>query len=60
MEAHTAEGWKTLTEETTVGHKRIVLLPQTETEELRITVTESLAKPLISEIGLYQDSIYHE
>ena len=60
IEARTADGWKEIGRETTVGHKRIVLLPDTEASELRITVTESLAKPLISRIGLYNDTVYHE
>ncbi len=56
----TADGWQTIAEETTVGHKRILLLPQTPEGTLRIHVTESLAKPLISSIGLYNDTVYHE
>ena len=60
VEALTADGWTPLARETTVGYKRILLLPECEASQIRISVTESLAKPLLSEIGLYQDSIYHE
>ena len=49
--------WTEVARETTVGHKRIVLLPQLDCPALRITVTGALAKPLLSGIGLYQDNI---
>ena len=60
MEARTADGWQEIARETTVGCKRIVLLPRTEASQIRINVTESLAQPLLSGIGLYDDPIYHE
>ena len=60
VEALTAEGWTPLAQETTVGCKRILLLPECEASQIRITVTESLAKPLLCGIGLFEDNIYHE
>ena len=60
VEARTADGWKQLAEESTIGHKRIVLVPETCTSEVRVTVTDALAKPLLGNIGLYYDSIYTE
>ena len=60
VEALTADGWAPLASETTVGCKRIVLLPECEASRIRITVTESLAKPLLCGIGLFNDDIYHE
>ena len=60
VEARTADGWQEIARETTVGCKRIVLLPRTEASQIRINVTESLAQPLLSGIGLYDDPIYHE
>ena len=60
VEALTADGWTPLARETTVGYKRILLLPECEASQIRISVTESLAKPLLCGIGLYLDEIYHE
>jgi len=58
VEALTAEGWTPVAEETTVGFKRIVLLPDVTASAVRIRVDEALAKPIISQIALYQDDIY--
>ena len=60
IEARTAEGWERLAEESTIGHKRIVFVPETCTSEVRVTVTDALAKPLLGKIGLYYDPIYSE
>ena len=60
VEARTEEGWQRIAEESTIGHKRIVLLPETCTPELRVTVTDALAKPLLKPIELYYDPIYTE
>ena len=60
IEARTADGWERLAEESTIGHKRIVFVPETCTSEVRVTVTDALAKPLLGNIGLYYDSIYTE
>ncbi len=60
IEALTDDGWQKIGQETTIGHKRIVLLPCTKASEVRVTVTQSLAKPLISAMNLYYDDIYHE
>ena len=58
MEALTADGWTTVARETTVGFKRIVLLPQVTASAVRIRADECLAKPFLSHISLYQDDIY--
>jgi alpha-L-fucosidase len=60
VEALTADGWTPVAEETTVGFKRIVLLPDVTASAVRIRVDETLAKPIISQIALYQDDIYRE
>ena len=57
VEVETADGWAPLAQETTVGRKRILLVPQTSCETLRVRVTDALAKPLLKDIGLYFDSI---
>jgi len=58
VEALTADGWTKVAEETTVGFKRIVLLPEVTARAVRIRIDESLAKPHLSRIGLYQDDCY--
>ena len=60
VEVQTADGWAPLAQETTVGRKRILLVPATRCENLRVRVTDALAKPLLKDIGLYYDSIYSE
>jgi len=46
--------------ETTIGYKRIVLLPKVTTGRLRINITSSLACPVLSEVALYIDNIYKD
>ena len=60
VEVQTADGWAPLAQETTVGRKRILLVPATRCEALRVRVTDALAKPLLKDIGLYYDTIYSE
>jgi alpha-L-fucosidase len=45
--------WKNLTSATTIGHKRIVYFPTTTAKELRIVFDEAFAKPIISNVALY-------
>ena len=52
--------WEPVASETTVGYKRIVLLPDRTARRLRIRVDETLARPLLSHIALFQDDIYQE
>lgn len=60
VEARVEGQWETVAEETTVGFKRIVLLPDVTADAVRVRVEESLAKPYLCSIALYQDDIYHE
>lgn len=60
VEARVEGQWETVAEETTVGFKRIVLLPDVTADAVRVRVDESLAKPYLCSIALYQDDIYHE
>lgn len=39
---------------TTIGHKRILTFPAVEADRIEVTVTETKAKPLISEVQAYQ------
>ncbi len=45
--------WKNLTFATTIGHKRIFYFPTTTAKELRIVFDETFAKPIISNVALY-------
>lgn len=45
--------WKTIASATTIGHKRILALPSTETIALRIHVKSSKACPLVSNIEVF-------
>ena len=60
VEARVDGEWRAVAEETTVGFKRIVLFPEVKADAVRVRVDESLAKPFLSTIALYQDDIYHE
>jgi alpha-L-fucosidase len=46
--------WKQLDRQTTIGYKRILRFPLITTQKLRIHIEESLACPLLSEIGVYK------
>jgi alpha-L-fucosidase len=48
--------WRTLAEGTTIGRKRIVRVPVTQSERLRIEILDSRACPLINEIGVHATS----
>ncbi|MCD0488702.1 alpha-L-fucosidase [Pedobacter sp. MC2016-14] len=45
--------WKSATKGTTIGSKRILNFTAVTAKELRLTVSKSRLKPVISEIGLY-------
>lgn len=45
--------YKEIANETTIGPKRILLLPATKTREVRITITGAKACPVLSEVQLF-------
>jgi alpha-L-fucosidase len=45
--------WKKVAEGTTIGYKRILKLDPVETNKVRITITDSRACPLISNVAVY-------
>ena len=57
VEADINGAWKEIATATTVGYKRILRLPETTANRIRITITGSKARPIISEVGVYSDSI---
>ena len=56
IEAEADDGsWHEIAKETTIGYKRIVPLPDTESRRIRIRITRSLAEPTLKRIGLFGD-----
>ena len=53
-------GWKTVARETTVGYKRLVLIPTVTASALRVNITKSYACPVISKVAAYMDDIYFD
>lgn len=47
--------WKEVDSGTTIGHKRILHFSNTTAQYVKVEIKESLAVPLINEIGLYYD-----
>lgn len=46
--------WKEVAKETTIGHKRILRLPDYTTTQVRINILDAKAAPVISEVQLYK------
>ena len=46
--------WQQVAEETTIGYKRILRFPTVEAAQVRLTITDAKACPLIANIGVYQ------
>lgn len=59
IEVFTEGDWQTVAEGTTIGYKRIALIPVVTTDRLRINV-KALACPTLSNLELYMDKIYQE
>jgi alpha-L-fucosidase len=45
--------WQMIAEETTIGYKRILRIPETTARQVRFSVTDSRACPLISNLQLF-------
>ena len=50
--------WRTVATETTIGYKRIVLLPMCTTKAVRICIDEALACPVLNRVALYKDEVF--
>ncbi|MFY0254880.1 alpha-L-fucosidase [Chitinophaga sp. 30R24] len=46
--------WKEVARETTIGHKRILVLPDYTAAQVRIRILDAKAAPVISEVQLYK------
>lgn len=56
VEVSGKDGFREVARGTTIGHKRILRIPDSETDRIRIRILNSKAVPLISEIGIYRAS----
>ena len=50
--------WQQVASESTIGYKRILLIPTVTTSAVRVHITEADACPVLNSIALYMDSIY--
>ena len=50
--------WRTVAQETTIGYKRLVLIPTVTATALRVNITRSYACPVLNRVAAYQDDIY--
>lgn len=48
--------WEKLLDSTTIGYKRIHLIPETKSNQIRIQIEESLEVPILEFIGIYLSS----
>jgi alpha-L-fucosidase len=46
--------WRRIAAGSTIGYKRIVTVPRTATDRVRVTIHEARACPLISEVGIFR------
>ena len=53
VEAEDAGGWRTVAEGTTIGYKRILPVASVTARKVRVTITASLARPVLKDIALY-------
>lgn len=59
VEVLDADGcWRTVAEETTIGYKRIVLLPEVTSSAVRVNILKSYACPVLNRVAVHMDSIY--
>lgn len=53
VEAMVNGEWKELAKATTIGYKRILILPTVKSAQLRFTILDSKSCPVISNVGVY-------
>lgn len=59
IDARSADGsWQEIARETTVGYRRIVLVPETTSDAIRIRFLRSRAAPALSRLQVFMDRIY--
>jgi alpha-L-fucosidase len=53
LEALVSDNWQTIVEETTIGNKRILRFPEVSATQIRFTIEDSKACPVISNIQVF-------
>ncbi len=53
VEAWKEDRWQSIAKGTTIGYKRILKIDPVETDKLRITILDSKACPVISNVEIY-------
>ena len=56
IEVPDGDGWKQVADETTIGYKRIVPVPETTASRIRVRIESALACPTVSRFALYMDN----
>lgn len=56
VEALRDSDWEIIAEGTTIGYKRIIPVPTCTAQRIRICITASFARPVLSEVGLFQSA----
>jgi alpha-L-fucosidase len=54
LETWDANAWKTFTEGTTIGHKRLLRFPEVSTAKVRLVIEKSRTSPTLLSFGLYE------
>lgn len=54
LEAKTESGWEAIAKGTTIGYKRILRLPDTKADKIRLSILDAKACPCINNIGVYK------
>jgi alpha-L-fucosidase len=54
LEVFAGNGWKQITEGTTIGYKRLLRFPIIKTKKVRFTIDQSRLEPHLAEFGLYR------
>jgi alpha-L-fucosidase len=56
VEAWDGTAWRTLVEGTTIGYKRLLRFPAVESTQVRWTIEDARAAPLLAEFGVFRAS----
>lgn len=58
VDVETGTGWEQVAEATTIGHKRILRIPDTTAQKVRIRILDAKACPAIRAAGLYREPVF--
>ena len=57
VEAFSEGQWSPVVTGTTIGYKRILLLPEVTAAALRIRITDALGRPCLKQVSLYRETV---